>query len=119
MPEYCCFSDSEEKDESVESSEVDVNAWFGPTGTVSPLHFDPKNNLLSQVKRYLQLKLFKLHTERPFSISILYLRYISHIIINVIIFLRYLVTKESSYILQPRQIICIPMIPSYLTILRK
>lgn len=51
MPEYCCFSDSEEKD--VESSEVDANAWFGPAGTVSPLHFDPKNNLLSQVKRYL------------------------------------------------------------------
>lgn len=114
MPEYCCFSDSEEKD--VESPEVDVNAWFGPAGTVSPLHFDPKNNLLSQVKRYLQLKLFKLHTERPFSISVLYLRFI---IISAIIFLRYLVTKELSYILQPRQIICIPMIPSYLIILHK
>lgn len=51
VPEYCCFSDNEDKD--VESSEVDINAWFGPGGTVSPLHFDPKNNLLSQVKRYL------------------------------------------------------------------
>ncbi|XP_041976051.1 bifunctional peptidase and arginyl-hydroxylase JMJD5 [Aricia agestis] len=40
-PEYCCFSDSNEP--------VDVMAWFGPKGTVSPLHHDQKKNLLSQV----------------------------------------------------------------------
>lgn len=56
VPEYCCFSDSEEKD--VESSEVDVNAWFGPAGTVSPLHFDPKNNLLSQIFGYKRVILY-------------------------------------------------------------
>jgi len=49
VPEYCYFSDNEEND--AESSEVDINAWFGPANTVSPLHFDPKNNLLSQVYR--------------------------------------------------------------------
>ncbi|KAM0729332.1 Lysine-specific demethylase 8 [Formica fusca] len=36
----------------MESSEVDINAWFGPAGAVSPLHFDPKNNLLSQIFGY-------------------------------------------------------------------
>lgn len=45
VPDYCSFSDTEE-----EATPPVINAWLGPAGTVSPLHFDPKNNLLCQVK---------------------------------------------------------------------
>lgn len=44
IPAYCALTL-----ESENSTEPDVNAWLGPKGTVSPLHFDPKNNLLCQV----------------------------------------------------------------------
>jgi lysine-specific demethylase 8 len=46
-PEYCCLSDN--LDEGAAVDETDINAWFGPKNTVSPLHYDPKHNLLAQV----------------------------------------------------------------------
>lgn len=58
MPEYCYYlgANDDDDDDDVESS-VDINAWFGPAGTVSPLHFDPKHNFLCQVigEKYVRL----------------------------------------------------------------
>lgn len=37
--------------------DVDISVYFGPAGTVSPLHYDPKHNLLAQVfgRKYVRL----------------------------------------------------------------
>ncbi|KAK3914897.1 Bifunctional peptidase and arginyl-hydroxylase JMJD5 [Frankliniella fusca] len=48
-PEYCCLTDDSIHIDEPANDGTDINAWFGPAGTVSPLHFDPKHNLLAQV----------------------------------------------------------------------
>lgn len=44
-PEYCCLT-SKTTDNEVN---VDIKAWLGPEGTISPMHIDEKHNLLCQV----------------------------------------------------------------------
>lgn len=39
VPDYCSLGQLE-----------GINAWFGPMGTVTPLHHDPHHNLFAQVK---------------------------------------------------------------------
>eukprot|EP00903_Cladosiphon_okamuranus_P019922 g18309.t1 len=47
-PDYCALLLEDEEDDR-EAGSVATNAWFGPAGTVSPLHNDPFHNLLAQV----------------------------------------------------------------------
>ena len=47
-PDYCAVS----------TSDVIVNAWIGPEGTVSPLHYDRYHNLFCQVKGVKRVVLF-------------------------------------------------------------
>ncbi|XP_017066420.1 bifunctional peptidase and arginyl-hydroxylase JMJD5 [Drosophila eugracilis] len=46
VPDYCSIS----KDDP--PGVVDIKAWLGPAGTISPMHYDPKHNLLCQVFGY-------------------------------------------------------------------
>ncbi|XP_017059109.1 bifunctional peptidase and arginyl-hydroxylase JMJD5 [Drosophila ficusphila] len=43
VPDYCSISEEDPP------GSVDIKAWLGPAGTISPMHYDPKHNLLCQV----------------------------------------------------------------------
>ncbi|KAI8991364.1 hypothetical protein BDF20DRAFT_38018 [Mycotypha africana] len=66
IPDYC-YIEAELNDSYVQRTpqqEVLKNAWFGPKGTVSPLHQDPYHNLLCQVVGSKYLKLIS-HQQTP------------------------------------------------------
>ncbi|KAI8883735.1 Clavaminate synthase-like protein [Backusella circina FSU 941] len=49
VPDYCYMQPNLTKYYTERPEDVIKNAWFGPAGTVSPLHQDPYHNLLAQV----------------------------------------------------------------------
>jgi lysine-specific demethylase 8 len=57
IPDYCYVSPKLTQHYERQPSDVITNAWFGPTGTISPLHHDPYHNLLAQVvgSKYIRL----------------------------------------------------------------
>lgn len=49
IPDYCYTGGGELRS---------INAWFGPAGTVTPLHHDPHHNILAQVKYTSMMRLW-------------------------------------------------------------
>jgi lysine-specific demethylase 8 len=57
VPDYCYIEPRLNDLYTAHTKDVIKNAWFGPKGTISPLHHDPYHNLLCQVvgSKYLKL----------------------------------------------------------------
>ncbi|KAI0848249.1 Clavaminate synthase-like protein [Daldinia vernicosa] len=69
IPDYCYTAPPPHPtDPSIDQPELDeplLNAWFGPPGTITPLHTDPYHNLLTQVVGRKYVRLYSpLNTER-------------------------------------------------------
>ncbi|KAF9283931.1 hypothetical protein BGZ68_005001 [Mortierella alpina] len=56
IPDYCMIETQDQVGYDP-PDDVLLNAWFGPRGTVSPMHTDPYHNLLAQVvgRKYIRL----------------------------------------------------------------
>ncbi|KAI1397149.1 Clavaminate synthase-like protein [Hypoxylon fuscum] len=61
IPDYCYTKSTPHPyDARIDQPELDeplLNAWFGPPGTITPLHYDPYHNILTQVvgRKYVRL----------------------------------------------------------------
>ncbi|KAI1377530.1 Clavaminate synthase-like protein [Hypoxylon crocopeplum] len=69
IPDYCYTAPPPHPtDPSMDQPELEeplLNAWFGPPGTITPLHTDPYHNILTQVVGRKYVRLYSpLNTER-------------------------------------------------------
>ena len=62
VPDYCHLTKSTDYDQESDESPLNINFWFGPRGTVSPLHTDPRDNLLIQLLGSKKITLFDANT---------------------------------------------------------
>jgi hypothetical protein len=64
VPDFCyCVTPEQahptgDEEEDDDDEDVMLNAWFGPRGTVSPLHTDPHHNILAQVVGWKYVRLY-------------------------------------------------------------
>ncbi|XP_077173235.1 bifunctional peptidase and arginyl-hydroxylase JMJD5 isoform X2 [Paroedura picta] len=106
IPDYCCLGQGEE-------DKITVNAWFGPAGTVSPLHQDPQHNFLVQVMGRKYLRLYS-----PAQSEKLY-PHTSHLLHNtsqvdveepdLVRFPRFETAASQACVLKPGQVLFIPV----------
>ncbi|CAF2516268.1 unnamed protein product [Rotaria sp. Silwood2] len=107
IPDYCYISSDENEDE-----EVDLNAWIGPKQTISPLHNDPKQNLLAQVvgEKYLRL-IDPIYSSKLYALGSTMLNNTSSIDVENPDYDRFPLFKDVPYlecILQPGDMLYIP-----------
>ncbi|XP_062999482.1 bifunctional peptidase and arginyl-hydroxylase JMJD5 [Elgaria multicarinata webbii] len=105
IPDYCCLGKEDEDD-------IAINAWFGPAGTISPLHQDPQQNFLVQVMGQKYIRLYS-----PEQSEKLY-PYEGHILHNtsqvdvedpdLVKFPKFKATAFQACVLSPGQVLFIP-----------
>lgn len=70
LPDYMSVSSwtqdevEEETMDQEPTTDVEINAWFGPSSTISPLHTDPTDNLLVQVMGTKYVRLYSKDTPK-------------------------------------------------------